>query len=77
MEKTKDYIMIGLAVTVTLGFFSTLFYLIYQGTYESTINLTIGSLLTAFATIVSYYYGSSKGSADKNKMISNELPKNK
>ena len=69
MERTKDIIAIGLGIVITLGFFVTLFYLIFTGEYESTINLTIGTLLTSFGTVVGYYFGSSKGSADKNKAI--------
>ncbi len=71
MDKTKEWIAVGLGVLITLGFFITLFYLIFTGKYESTINLTIGTLLTAFGTVVGYYFGSSKGSADKNKIIEN------
>jgi len=69
MNKTKEFIMIGLAILITLGYFATLFYLIYQNSFESTINLTIGTLLTAFGTIVGYFYGSSKGSSDKNDLL--------
>ena len=69
MEKTKDMIMIGLAILISLGFFGVLFYLIYNGSYESTINLAIGSLLGAFGTVVGYYFGSSKGSSDKDKLL--------
>jgi len=73
MEKTKDLIMIGLAILISLGFFGVLFYLIYNGSYESTINLAIGSLLGAFGTVVGYYFGSSKGSSDKDKLLKKEL----
>jgi hypothetical protein len=72
MEKIKEYIMIGLAALITIGYFATLFYLIYEKSYESTINLTIGTLLTAFGTIVGYFFGSSKGSAEKNTLINNK-----
>ena len=69
MDKIKEYIMIGLASLITIGYFATLFYLIYEKSYESTINLTIGTLLTAFGTVVGYFFGSSKGSAEKNDLI--------
>lgn len=69
MKNTKEIFMCALGSLVVIGFFCTLIYLIYQGTFESTINLAIGSLIAAFATIVGYFYGSSKGSADKNDLI--------
>lgn len=67
--KIKDIFMYALGAIVVIGFFVTLAYLIKQGTYESTINLAIGALIGAFGTIVGYFFGSSKGSADKNEML--------
>ena len=72
--KTKELFMYILGGLIVIGFFTTLFYLIYQGTFESTINLAIGTLLTAFGTIVGYFYGSSKGSSDKNKLLEEKTP---
>lgn len=69
MEKLKEIFMYILGGLVLLGFFVVLGYLIYQGTFESTINLAIGSLIAAFATVINYFYGSSKGSADKNILL--------
>lgn len=67
--KTKDVFMYALGAIVVIGFFIMLAYLIKAGTFESTINLAIGSLIAAFATVVGYFYGSSKGSSDKNEML--------
>jgi len=69
MKAVKDIFMYVLGALVAIGFFVTLWYLIRQGAFESTINLAIGSLIGAFATIVGYFYGSSKGSSDKNELI--------
>jgi hypothetical protein len=69
MKTTKEIFMYALGGLVTLGFFVTLFFLIKQGTFEETINLVIGSLIGAFGTVVGYFYGSSKGSSDKNDLI--------
>jgi len=60
------YVLGGLIV---LGFFATLIYLIYVGTFESTIQLVIGALISAFSGVVGYFYGSSKGSADKTELL--------
>ena len=67
--KAKDVFMYVLGAIIVIGYFATLIYLIYQGKQESTINLAIGTLLTAFGSIVGYFYGSSKGSSDKNKLL--------
>ena len=69
--KGKEIFMYALGALVVIGFFSVLFFLIKEGVYESTINLAIGSLIGAFGTIVGFFYGSSKGSQEKNDMIRN------
>jgi len=70
--KAKEIFMYALGAIVLIGFFITLFFLVKEGIYESTINLAIGALIAAFATVVGYFYGSSKGSTDKNEMINNK-----
>ena len=67
--KAREIFMYILGALVTIGFFLTLWFLVKEGVYESTINLAIGSLIGAFATVVGYFYGSSKGSSDKNEML--------
>ena len=69
--KTKDLFMYVLGALVVIGFFATLWFLIKENTYENTINLAIGALIGAFGTVVGYFYGSSKGSSEKNEIISN------
>lgn len=67
--KGKEVFMYSLGGLVAIGFFVTLYFLIKQDVYESTINLAIGALIGAFATVVGYFFGSSKGSADKNELM--------
>jgi len=67
--KSKEIFMYALGAIVAIGYFLTLWYLVKEGLYENTINLAIGALIGAFATVVGYFYGSSKGSSDKNEMI--------
>ncbi len=67
--KTKEIFMYSFAALVVVGFFAVLFYMIQIGTYETSINLIVGALIGAFTIIVGYFFGSSKGSSDKNEMI--------
>lgn len=67
--KTKEIFMYSFAALVVIGFFAVLFYMIKAGIYETSINLIVGALIGAFTIIVGYFFGSSKGSADKNEMI--------
>ena len=67
--KAKDVAMYILGGFVTIGFFVVMIYLIYKGGFEGTLNLLIGALITSFAAVVHYFFGSSRGSADKNDII--------
>ena len=68
-KEKKELFMYILGGLVVIGFFVTLWFLVREGVYESTINLAIGALIGAFATVVGYFYGSSKGSSDKNELL--------
>lgn len=72
---TRSFIPGVLAIAVTIGFFGILTYML-QGEYKPTDALLVmlGSLGTAWTSIVAFYYGSSAGSAAKNEMI-NRLSK--
>lgn len=72
--KTKDIAMYILGAIITIGFFATLIFMIIKGTYESSVNLIVGALVGSFTTIVAFFYGSSKSSADKTEMIHNSTP---
>lgn len=67
--KVKEIFMYVLGGLITIGFFATLIYLISKGGSESTVNLLVGSLIGSFGLVVGYFYGSSKGSADKNELL--------
>ncbi len=61
-----------LAISVTAGFFGLLTYMVkfdVPAANKDILNIMLGSLGTAWVSIVGFYFGSSKGSDDKNKII--------
>jgi hypothetical protein len=65
----KETYMPILGAVIVIGFFIVMAFLLSNAKYESTINLAIGALLGAFGTVVNYFFGSSKGSADKTELL--------
>ena len=66
--------MYVLGALIVAGIFAIIGMLIFRPMpKENTdlLNLTVGALLAAFGSVVGYFYGSSKGSADKNEMLKN------
>lgn len=73
--KVKDYFQYILGALIVLGFFGLLIVLVYKGVPEGNkdlLNIVVGSLIGSFTSIVGYFYGSSKGSSDKNDIIANQ-----
>lgn len=64
----KDIIPKLLAVVIITGFFSVLAWIIVKGLppeNENAFMFLLGSLATMTQSVMSYYFGSTKGSADK------------
>jgi hypothetical protein len=75
--KVRDKIPGLLAIGVTTGFFTILGYVIVYGLPASSgepILVLLGSLGTGWGMILNYYFGSSYGSAVKNKWASIDKP---
>ena len=72
---TKSTIPAILAVFVTAGFFSILTALMMGYAQKSDeLMIMLGSLGTAWTGIIGFYFGSSAGSQDKDKMLYNSTP---
>lgn len=70
--KAKDIFQYILGALITIGFFVLMISLVYASIPEQNkdlLNLVVGALIGSFATIVGYFFGSSKGSADKNEIF--------
>jgi uncharacterized membrane protein len=73
--KVKDVFQYALGALIVIGFFGLLSILVYKGVPEvnkDILNIVVGALIGSFTSIVGYFYGSSKGSSDKNDIIANQ-----
>ena len=74
---TKSFIPGALAIGVTIGFFGILVGLMKDNVTKSdALLLMLGSLGTAWTSIVAFYFGSSASSQNKDAMIHNSTPLN-
>ena len=67
--KGKDIYMYVLGAVIVIGFFTILGFMIVVGRYDKDLSIVLGALIAAFSMVVSYFYGSSKSSSDKNDML--------
>jgi drug/metabolite transporter (DMT)-like permease len=70
--KSKDLFQYILGGLIVAGFFLLLYLLVGSEVPEinkDLLNLVVGALIGSFSTVVGYFYGSSKGSAEKNEML--------
>ena len=74
-----NWTMYALGGLITIGFFITivcLFNFELIAFNKELIIYTVGGLQSAFITVVAYFFGSSKGSSDKNQMMVSDKIKN-
>lgn len=67
--KAKELYMYILGSIIVIGFFTTLIFMISKDNYASEVNMIVGALIGSFITVVGFFYGSSKGSSDKNDIL--------
>jgi hypothetical protein len=68
----RDRLPAILAVTITVGFFGILYLAFIRGVNEQSrdlANIMIGTLGTAWVSVISYYFGSSAGSEAKTQIL--------
>jgi len=71
----KEIYMYVLGAAIVLGFMTLLGILILTGIPSGNSELllmTVGALIAMATQVVSYFYGSSKGSSDKNQMLNDK-----
>jgi len=69
---TKDWVPKALAMLVTGGFFGILLLMTLRSLPEQNrdlVNIVLGSLGTAWVSIIGYYFGTSAGSARKTELL--------
>lgn len=67
----------ALAFVVVCGFFGCIWLVVERkvdGTMRDALLILIGNLAGAFMAVVSYYFGSSSGSAQKNQLLADKEP---
>ena len=69
MDKAKEIYMYVLGAIVVIGFFAIVGFKVWKG---QDAQLEIGALIGAFGAVVGYFYGSSKGSADKTQLLASK-----
>ena len=73
-KSAKDIYMYILGAMIVIGFFALIYILTRVEVPKENIqplNLTLGALIGSFTGVVQYFFGSSKGSADKTEIMHN------
>jgi len=77
-KEVKDWIPRALAVSVTLGYFSIIGYVLAMGlplNGSEVLLMLLGTLSAGWTGVMAFYFGSSSGSQKKDQLIYNSTPK--
>jgi len=69
---TKDWVPAALAITNALAFFVLLFLMLSHSipeTNKSAFDILLGMLAGSLTTVMTYYFGSSRGSREKDAIL--------
>lgn len=75
MKNPKELYMYVLGALFAVGFFVVLGLFIFQEVPPSNataLNILLGVLASGIMTVLTYFFGSSKGSADKTELLNKE-----
>jgi len=68
--KWKDVYQYALGALIVLAFVGILGIMIFKGVQDNPVlNTMVGAFASAVVMVVTYFFGSSKGSSDKNEML--------
>lgn len=76
--ETKDWIPRALAISVTLGYFGIIAYVLVSGlpmNGSEVLLMLLGTLSAGWTGVMAFYFGSSSGSQKKDAMIHNSIPR--
>ena len=76
--ETKDWIPRALAVSVTIGYFGIIAFVLISGlpmNGSEVLLMLLGTLSAGWTGVMAFYFGSSSGSQKKDSMIYNSTPK--
>jgi hypothetical protein len=76
----RDIFMYTLGGLIVCAFFAVIVILLTVSmpqANENMLYILLGALVAKFGDVVSYFYGTSKSSSDKNEMIERQLEKTK
>lgn len=71
-KENKELYMYILGAIIVIAFFATIYLLAKVEmplTNKDLLLIVIGALVAKFGDVVAYFFGSSKGSSDKNEML--------
>jgi len=79
-SEVKDHTPRNLAYALVAGFFTVLGMMFFVNVPTSTrdlLNIMLGMLGTSFVSVITYYFGSTNGSAKKTELLAQSIPADK